>query len=160
MPEPDAAAMDRPRQLQQMPWCPPLTRPPAEGLLKYPIFQRRLDNGWIRYDFHEDDERRIRSQKWAVRSTRRTPSDLHQGGRPCWNNLPRCEAVRPEEACYFLVHDGNPQATPVSRISQHLSESQACQDRVGSVHGTSNRSCESTPTLYIGRTYTIRIHQV
>ncbi|CAE7769451.1 unnamed protein product [Symbiodinium sp. CCMP2456] len=104
MPEPDAAAMDRPRQLQQMPWCPPLTRPPAEGLLKYPIFQRRLDNGWIRYDFHEDDERRIRS-----RSGRTPPEgcrDLHQGGRPCWKNLPRCEAVRPEEACYFLVHDG------------------------------------------------------
>ena len=98
-PEPGIApAIDQPSQTSA-----PLTRPPASRRLQHPIFRVRLDRNYIQYSFHEADEPLFRSNNG------RTPPlgcrDLHKNGRVCWGGLPPCEAVREQDACFFLVHE-------------------------------------------------------
>ena len=98
-PEPGIApAIDQPMQTQT-----PLTRLPAARRLRHPICRVQLDHNYIQYSFHEADEPLF----WSKNG--RTPPlgcrDLHQNGRVCWGGLPPCEAVREQEACFFLVHE-------------------------------------------------------
>ena len=92
--EPTAApAIDQPRQTQM----------PTARRLQHPIFRRQLDNGWFRYDFHQEDEPLFRSNNG--RTPPRGCRDLHQNGCVCWGGLPPCEAVQEQDACFFLVHE-------------------------------------------------------
>ncbi|CAE7656954.1 unnamed protein product [Symbiodinium sp. CCMP2592] len=97
-----APAIVQPRQTQ-MPSAH--SRPPATRRMQHPIRRRQLDNGWLRFDFHKEDEPLFRSKNNNGRIPPPGCRDLHQNGRVCWGGLLPCEAVQEQDACFFLVHE-------------------------------------------------------